>query len=215
MRVIREKLDDNNVRVGSLTQEVDALRQSLQQRSARGRAPHRPSPTRTGRRRRPHGARPPPAGAAGRRRRRRSCSIGARATTTPGQYDLAIAGFDEYIKSFPEVRQADDAQVLHRQRVSQRRQVREGGRSLRRGDPHLSRPATRCPRPTTRRASRSRACDRARRRARGAANHGRSRTYPDSIAGGDSRQQRISNQLRRNDRSSSTRPRRVTSLARL
>src|SRR5437660_2516614 len=27
VRVIREKLDDNNVRIGSLTQEVDALRQ--------------------------------------------------------------------------------------------------------------------------------------------------------------------------------------------
>src|SRR5204863_2917745 len=31
VRVIREKLDDNNVRIGSLTQEVDSLRQSLQQ----------------------------------------------------------------------------------------------------------------------------------------------------------------------------------------
>src|SRR5437870_4203877 len=30
-RVIREKLDDNNVRVSSLAQEVDALRQSIQQ----------------------------------------------------------------------------------------------------------------------------------------------------------------------------------------
>src|SRR5436305_12525245 len=36
VRVIREKLDDNNVRIGSLTQEVDSLRQSLQAR---------PSPT--------------------------------------------------------------------------------------------------------------------------------------------------------------------------
>src|SRR4029079_10480528 len=39
VRVIREKLDDNNVRIGSLTQEVDSLRQSLQQVAAR------PSPT--------------------------------------------------------------------------------------------------------------------------------------------------------------------------
>src|SRR5438874_11335661 len=31
VRVIREKLDDNNVRIGSLSQEVDSLRQSLQQ----------------------------------------------------------------------------------------------------------------------------------------------------------------------------------------
>src|SRR4029077_1151493 len=28
--IIREKLDENNVRIGSLTQEVDSLRQSLQ-----------------------------------------------------------------------------------------------------------------------------------------------------------------------------------------
>src|SRR3954469_1977700 len=39
VRVIREKLDDNNVRIGSLTQELDSLRQSLQQ------AATRPSPT--------------------------------------------------------------------------------------------------------------------------------------------------------------------------
>src|SRR5262245_16800427 len=35
VRVIREKLDDNNVRLGSLSQEVDALRQALQQAAAR------------------------------------------------------------------------------------------------------------------------------------------------------------------------------------
>src|SRR4051795_12251950 len=39
VRVIREKLDDNNVRIGSLTQEVDSLRQSMQQ------APRASSPT--------------------------------------------------------------------------------------------------------------------------------------------------------------------------
>ena len=31
MRVIREKVDDNNVRIGSLTQEVESLRTSIQQ----------------------------------------------------------------------------------------------------------------------------------------------------------------------------------------
>src|SRR5207249_8336501 len=35
VRVIREKLDDNNVRIGSLTQEVDSLRQSMQQLTTR------------------------------------------------------------------------------------------------------------------------------------------------------------------------------------
>src|SRR5258708_734056 len=35
VRVIREKLDDNNVRIGSLTQEGDSLRQSGQQMGSR------------------------------------------------------------------------------------------------------------------------------------------------------------------------------------
>src|SRR3954469_15667178 len=35
VRIIRERLDDNNVRIGSLTQEVDSLRQALQQAGAR------------------------------------------------------------------------------------------------------------------------------------------------------------------------------------
>src|SRR5207253_1109776 len=39
LRVVREKVDDNNVRVGSLTQEVDALRQLVQQAIARMTAP--------------------------------------------------------------------------------------------------------------------------------------------------------------------------------
>ena len=34
LRVVREKVDDNNVRIGSMSQEVDALRQSLQQQNA-------------------------------------------------------------------------------------------------------------------------------------------------------------------------------------
>src|SRR3954462_15250169 len=38
-RVLREKVDDNNVRVGSLSQEVDALRQLVQQALARMTAP--------------------------------------------------------------------------------------------------------------------------------------------------------------------------------
>src|SRR5205085_7148608 len=39
LSVMREKVDDNNVRVGSLSQEIDALRQLLQQALARMTAP--------------------------------------------------------------------------------------------------------------------------------------------------------------------------------
>lgn len=115
VRVIREKLDDNNVRIGSLTQEVDSLRQSMQQVAAR------PSPTVE-----PDGG--AAAGAAG--------STGATGTAPvpvpvpavtvspkqlfdsaqsdyyAGSYELAISGFTDYIKSFPKSDQADDAQVL-------------------------------------------------------------------------------------------------------
>src|SRR5436305_150376 len=35
LRVVREKVDDNNVRIGSLTQELESIRQSVQQMGAR------------------------------------------------------------------------------------------------------------------------------------------------------------------------------------
>jgi TolA-binding protein len=106
VRVIREKLDDNNVRIGSLTQEVDALRQGLQQAS-------RPSPTAP----EPDaGGAPSPTGTA-----QPSAPVGvspkslfesAQSDYFAGQYDLAVVGFTEYIRSFPKSDMADDAQVL-------------------------------------------------------------------------------------------------------
>jgi TolA-binding protein len=120
-RVIREKLDDNNVRVGSLTQEVDALRQSMQQMATRPAATDPfggGDPSAAG-----GGATPPPAGVPP------SPSAPAPATPTmtasprqvwdaayadytSGQYDLAVLGFEAYIRNFPKSDSADDAQVL-------------------------------------------------------------------------------------------------------
>ena len=112
VRVIREKLDDNNVRIGSLTQEVDSLRQSLQQAAAA-----RPSPTAepdggaaggatsTG----GTGAPPapgPPVGVSP-----KQLFESAQSDYYAGSYELAISGFTDYIKSFPKSDQADDAQV--------------------------------------------------------------------------------------------------------
>jgi TolA-binding protein len=108
VRVIREKLDDNNVRIGSLTQEVNALRQSLQQMSARPTAPPEPDAA---------GATPPA-----------STSANAAPIVPPGaspqkywdaamadyfsaNYDLAVSGFTAYITSFPKADMAADAQV--------------------------------------------------------------------------------------------------------
>jgi TolA-binding protein len=106
VRVIREKLDDNNVRIGSLTQELDSLRQSMQQQMN-----SRPSGTTE-----PDGTAATAAQPAG----GTSSSISvspqklldtAQGDYYAGQYDLAILGWEDYIKSFPKSDKADDAQV--------------------------------------------------------------------------------------------------------
>jgi TolA-binding protein len=113
VRVIREKLDDNNVRIGSLTQEVDSLRQSMQQMQQA-----RPSPTAE-----PDGAAAGGAATSGAAPQTASPAppIGVSPTKLfdsaqsdyfAGSYELAIAGFTDYIKSFPKSDMADDAQVL-------------------------------------------------------------------------------------------------------
>jgi len=105
VRVIREKLDDNNVRIGSLTQEVSSLRQSMQQLTTRASTTE------------PHGAAAAPArgGAAS------PAGVlvdspektwnAAWADYTAGQYDLAIMGFEAYIRDNPRSDKADDAQM--------------------------------------------------------------------------------------------------------
>lgn len=114
LRIVREKMDDNNVRIGSLTQEVDALRQSVQQLSALppAAAPLPPidpdAPPVDGA---TPPAVPPPtipvaAGASPQR-----LYDSAWADYTAGQLDLAVQGFESFIKSFPRSEQADDAQV--------------------------------------------------------------------------------------------------------
>src|SRR3954463_961878 len=111
VRVIREKLDDNNVRIGSLTQEVDSLRQSLQQAATRPLPTAEPDgaaagggATSTG------GAAPapvPPVGVSP-----KQLFESAQSDYYAGSYELAVSGFTDYIKSFPKSDQADDAQVL-------------------------------------------------------------------------------------------------------
>jgi tol-pal system protein YbgF len=118
--VVREKVDDNNVRVGSLSQEVDALRQLVQQALARpvaapvlvdpngGPALPPPVPTTTS-------AAPTPAVPGG------PAAIGTSPTKAweqaygdyaAGLYDLAVDGFTAFIRDFPRHDQADDAQFL-------------------------------------------------------------------------------------------------------
>ena len=117
-RVIREKLDDNNVRVGSLTQEVDALRQSMQQMAGRPSTTDAFDPNAAG----GAGTMPPsgggtqsPAGggtAPAMAASPRQVWDAAMSDYTAAQYDLAVLGFEAYIRNFPKSDSADDAQVL-------------------------------------------------------------------------------------------------------
>jgi TolA-binding protein len=106
VRVIREKLDDNNVRIGSLTQELDSLRQSMQQMSVRPSGTSDPDAALGGTT--PSPGVPPPSNVSVSPQKLLDT---AQSDYYAGQYDLAILGWDDYIKSFPKSDKADDAQV--------------------------------------------------------------------------------------------------------
>ena len=111
LRVVREKVDDNNVRIASLTQEVEALRQMVQQ-AASGPRPSAPDqgnapPSGTA----PAGGTPPivpPTNAGTSPTQLYEMALG---DYTIGQWELAIQGFESYIRSFPRSTLADEAQV--------------------------------------------------------------------------------------------------------
>jgi tol-pal system protein YbgF len=107
VRVIREKLDDNNVRLGSLSQEIDALRRGIQQIASRpansDAAPGAPgdpaTPAAVASNAAPVGVSP------------QQIWDAAFSDYTIAQYDLAIQGFQSFIQYFPKDDRADDAQV--------------------------------------------------------------------------------------------------------
>jgi tol-pal system protein YbgF len=108
IRVIRERVDETNVRLGSLSQEMESLRTSLPQPGA---AVALPSTS--------DALQPPGAG--------QEAAAAQPSAPCPGQtpqrmydsafsdyglalYPLAIQGFETYIKCYPKSDQADDAQ---------------------------------------------------------------------------------------------------------
>ena len=111
IRIVREKVDETNVRLGSIAQEIESLRDALPQQ---GSTPP-PSTTSEAAVPLPDGTTPPPA---------------AVATTTPppgisperlwsssfgdygaGNYSLAISGFGSYLMYFPKGSHAAEAQL--------------------------------------------------------------------------------------------------------
>lgn len=110
LRIVREKLDDTNVRIARLSQELEALRDSMPSMSA-------PAPSL------PDGTTPPEGEAAGNPTPPPAPTAPSTAGLSPqrlydtayadfasGQWTMAIAGFETFIKSFPRSEQADQAQ---------------------------------------------------------------------------------------------------------
>jgi tol-pal system protein YbgF len=102
LRVVREKLDDNNVRVGSLTQEVDSLRDLITAMPRGG--DFMPAPD---------GADPlaggaPPAGGVGASPEKFYNM--AMNDYWSSDYDLAVSGFTAYLTNFPKSQRAHEAQ---------------------------------------------------------------------------------------------------------
>jgi tol-pal system protein YbgF len=112
VRVVREKLDDTNVRLSSLQQDVEALRTALQALAASPpptaasggpTAPAEPGAST------PPAAPPAPAPPLGVSPARMYDT--AYADYSSGQWALAIAGFEAYIKTYPRTDKTDDAQL--------------------------------------------------------------------------------------------------------
>ena len=108
MRVLREKSDDTNVRLATMTQEIESLRQAIQAMPAP--APPQPVGDPTD----PASVATPPTA---------PVSLAPSGVSpgkawdaawndyTSGQYDLAIQGFEFFLKTFPNSPQAGQAQL--------------------------------------------------------------------------------------------------------
>ena len=110
VRILREKLDDTNVRISSMSQEVEALRVAIPRMSVpmtqlltdpETGLPLEPAADSVA---------PPPVATANPGVSPRRMYDTAWADYTNGQWVLAIEGFEAYLKTFPRSELADDAQ---------------------------------------------------------------------------------------------------------
>jgi tol-pal system protein YbgF len=110
LRIIRERTDETNVRINTLNQEIDALRQSMAQIQT---APTTGVPATPG-------TTPDPSQPAGTPTTTPPSTVGlsptrmyeqAFADYASGQWSIAITGFEQFLKTFPKSELADEAQV--------------------------------------------------------------------------------------------------------
>lgn len=113
LRVVRERVDETNVRIGALSQEIEGLRVSIPQYSAPAPAPADGTTPETGPSGTPEGtapAPPPPAQPAPLGMSPQRMYDMAWTDYTAGQWALCVAGFDNYLRTFPRSELADEAQ---------------------------------------------------------------------------------------------------------
>ncbi len=109
LRVLREKLDETNVRLTSLSQDVDGLREIIPQAAPAPQAPVDPNapPPEPGS---SEVAAPAPTAPVGTGTSPRRLYDMAYADYTAGQWSLAIQGFETYLKTYPKSEHAASAQ---------------------------------------------------------------------------------------------------------
>lgn len=108
VRILREKADDTNVRLSTVTQELEAIRQNITSPPPSQVPPVTADPTADP----TAGTVPsPPVQTAPPGVAPQKMYDNAFADYTAGQFDLAVLGFETFIKMFPRSEQADDAQL--------------------------------------------------------------------------------------------------------
>src|SRR3954454_15257674 len=118
LRVLREKLDETNVRLTSLSQDVDGVRDMIPKLAAQPAPLTSADPNAMPAQAVPQGTTAAPVGAAplavppanATRTTPRRLYETAYADYTAGQWSLAVQGFETYLKTYPKSDLADDAQ---------------------------------------------------------------------------------------------------------
>lgn len=110
LRVIRERTDETNVRINTLNQEIDALRDSItQMQTSAASMPAAPVDPNAPDAPLPAGAPPVTPSTVGLSPTRMYEQ--AFADYAAGQWSLAISGFEQFLKTFPRSEMADEAQL--------------------------------------------------------------------------------------------------------
>jgi tol-pal system protein YbgF len=107
VRILREKADDTNVRLSTMTQELESMRQAIASQPQAAAPPGGDPTTGTV----TPGTSPPSAQPTPSLIAPQKIYDNAFADYTAGQYDLAIEGFEAFIKTSPRSELADDAQL--------------------------------------------------------------------------------------------------------